>query len=63
MSSLPSEEEIARALHEAHKPWCDYTYPFEHPMSGRKVYETLARAVLVLLSESALTHSKGQDVS
>ena len=39
-------EVVARALHEAHKPWCDYTYPFEHPMSSREVYETLARAAI-----------------
>jgi hypothetical protein len=39
------EERIARALHEAHKPYCDYTYPFEHPMSSAHVYRALARAV------------------
>lgn len=44
-------ERIARVLHEAHMPWCDYTYPFEDPMSGRKVYETLARAVLAELAK------------
>jgi len=44
MSDL-DRDAIARVLHEAHKPWCDYTYPFEHPMSSREVYEALADAV------------------
>ena len=44
-------EVVARALHEAHKPWCDYTYPFDHPMSGREVYETLAKAAIQAIAE------------
>jgi hypothetical protein len=35
-------ETVARALHEAHKPFCDYTYPFDHPMASAEVYFTLA---------------------
>lgn len=41
---------VARALHEAHKPWCDYTYDFNHPMSGRETYEALARAAINALA-------------
>jgi hypothetical protein len=57
-------EEIARALHEAHKPFCDHTYPFEHPMASRHVYETLADAILALAApdtkgESAQTDEGG----
>lgn len=51
--ALPAQcrEDVARALHEAHKPFCDYTYDFEDPQSSRHVYETLADAVLALLAE------------
>lgn len=44
-------DRVARALHEAHKPWCDYTHPFEDPRSGREVYEALARAAIAALRE------------
>jgi hypothetical protein len=44
-------ERVARALHEAHKPWCDYTYDFEHPMASREVYEALARAAIAAMRE------------
>lgn len=46
MSAPDWRDMIARALHEAHKPYCDYTYAFEHPMSSREVYEALSAAVL-----------------
>ncbi len=39
-------ERVARGIHEAHKPWCDYTYPFEDPSSGQEVYMALARAAI-----------------
>jgi hypothetical protein len=41
-------ERVARALHEAHMPYCDYTYPFDDPMSGAKIYRELARAVVLV---------------
>jgi hypothetical protein len=48
---------IARVLHEAHKPWCDYTYSFEHPMSSREVYEALADAVIA--AQDAAVRERG----
>ena len=44
-------EVVARALHEAHKPWCDYTYEFDHPMAGREIYITLAKAAIKAIAE------------
>lgn len=41
-------ESVARALHEAHMPYCDYTYPFDHPMSSSDMYRALARAVTLV---------------
>lgn len=38
-------ESVARALHEAHMPYCDYTYPFDDPMSSADMYRALACAV------------------
>lgn len=49
-------EVVARALHEAHKPWCDYTYPFEHPMASRDVYETLAKAAIEAIASDRHKH-------
>jgi len=49
-------EVVARALHEAHKPWAYYTYPFEHPMAGREVYETLAKAAIKAIAEARHKH-------
>jgi hypothetical protein len=49
-------ELVARALHEAHKPWAYYTYPFEHPMAGREVYETLAKAAIKAIAEARHKH-------
>jgi len=54
-------ESVARALHEAHMPYCDYTYPFEDPMSSADMYRTLARAV-TRVSPSAEPDS-GPDVT
>lgn len=45
-------ENVARALHEAHMPYCDYTYPFDDPMSSSKMYRDLARAVTLVRGPS-----------
>lgn len=37
---------VARALHEAHKPWCDYTYPFEDARANPEIYTALAEAAI-----------------
>lgn len=42
------QERIARALHDAHKPYCDYTYPFDHPLSSADMYRDLAHAVMLV---------------
>ncbi len=41
-------ESVARALHEAHAPYCAYSYPFEHPLGGAAMYRELARATMLV---------------